>query len=328
MVFKEIPPAVRDFLYSRPAYYILPHIEPDGDCICSALALASFLRRQGKRVFLHNLGPFDRRDIRLYANQISGRITVEQRLTEPEAGVIIVDCSTLDRIGELSGDIEGLPVAVIDHHSAGVVFGDFRFINPTAPSTSLLIQQVIEMTGQSPTQYEAELLFFGFCTDTGFFRHLDQLSSQSLLFVARLVQAGASPKKVFSELNSGAALVGRRHLGKLLERAESHFGGQVLLSYEFLEETVAVGKMNRESDLLYQMLFGIEGVELVIALREETKHKITGGLRSRSKVDVGQIALSLGGGGHQRAAGFALETSLEQAKIKILAAVQTAIDLA
>jgi len=317
MLRTPVPVELLSFLKQHSSFFLIPHIEPDGDCIRSALGLGLFLQRVGKRVYLHDLGPFERKEIKPWASQFAGRIPQELLDKEPDAGVIVLDCSTIDRIGDLAKDIGGHTVAVIDHHSSGLAFGDIRFVNPSSPATSLLVQQVIEELGYTVSADEAEHLFFAFCTDTGFFRHLEANGGDSLRMASRLLDAGASPKRTFGEMNGGAALVGRRHLGVLLSRVESLADGAILLSYELKEETDAIGRQNRESDLLYQMLMGIEGVELVITLREETKTHITGGLRSRTKIDVGKLALSLGGGGHSRAAGFALDGSLATAKERV-----------
>ena len=48
-------------------------------------------------------------------------------------------------------------------------------------------------------------------------------------------------------------------------------------------------------------------------------------LRSDGSVDVSEIALSFGGGGHAMAAGCTLEGSGEEAREKVLAAVRSAL---
>lgn len=321
MIKKDIPKEIIDTIKSHDSFFIVPHIEPDGDCVGSSLALAHFLKRTGKKVSLHNMGPFDRRDIVQYAPFYKNRITTSDLIGMNNPLAIIVDCSTLDRIGDLALDIKRMPVLVIDHHSSGEQFGDFRFVNSTAPSTTMLIQQLIETMGQTPDQDEAELLFFGFCTDTGFFRHLDQNSSEVFPMIGRLIAQKISPKDMYARINSGASLAGRKHLGRLLNRAESYADGKVLVTWETYEETRSTGKQNRESDLLYQMLMGIEHVEVVANLREESPNSCTGGLRSRSWVDVGEIAQKLGGGGHKRASGFLLPQGLKATKEQVVAEI-------
>ena len=318
MKLVNIPDSVIDAFKLYETFFIIPHIEPDGDCIGSALALDAFLRRIGKICYLHNLGPFTRKDIKDFAPRFSGRIDSATRAQANKACAVILDCSTIDRIGDLAQDIVDLPIVVIDHHSAGKTFGNFQFINPTAPATSLLVQQLIEVQGYQVTKTEAELIMFAFCTDTGYFRHLESGSGEAFRLVSRLVDAGASPKAIHAQLNSGAALIGRQHLGMLLSRTESLAGGKLLLTWETQSETAAVGRINRDSDLLYQLLLGVEGVEVVAVLREEDTRSVTAGLRSRNSVDVGAVALEMGGGGHIRASGFLANLSLSETREKLL----------
>jgi phosphoesterase RecJ-like protein len=323
-----VPAGIIAAIKRHPAFFVVPHIEPDGDCIGSALALDLFLKRIGKRSYLHCLGPFDRRDIKHLSASFAGRISDELRQREPEACAIVLDCSTIDRIGDLAADLEGLPIMVIDHHSSGQEFGALRFIESSAPATSLLVQLLIEGMGHAVTPEEAEHIFFAFCTDTGFFRHLEQKSGPAFELVARLVDAGASPKRTFAQLNSGAALGGRQHLGRLMQRTVAHAGGKLLVTWEYLAETEAVGRTNRESDLLYQMLTGIEGVEVVAVLREESADSTTVGLRSRTYVDVGKAALQFGGGGHARAAGFQAPLPLQAVRDRLVPVLEAAVNAA
>lgn len=318
MKLVKVPESISNAFKQYDTFFIIPHIEPDGDCIGSALALEAFLVRIGKTCHLHNLGPFTRKDIKDWGHLFSGRIDALAFTQAKKPCVIVLDCSTIDRIGELALDIEGLPIIVIDHHSSGKTFGDIQFINSTAPATSLLIQQLIESMGYVVTKSEAEFIMFAFCTDTGFFRHLETGSGEAFRLVSRLVDAGASPKAIHATLNSGAALIGRQHLGMLLSRTESLADGKLLLTWETKVETEAVGRVNRDSDLLYQLLLGVEGVEVVAVLREEDTRTVTAGLRSRSVVDVGAVALTMGGGGHVRASGFLAQLSLSETKEKLV----------
>ena len=57
----------------------------------------------------------------------------------------------------------------------------------------------------------------------------------------------------------------------------------------------------------------IDGVEVAISLRELADGRIRVSLRSKKKVDVAQIALKLGGGGHVNASGCTLDCPLDEA---------------
>jgi phosphoesterase RecJ-like protein len=53
--------------------------------------------------------------------------------------------------------------------------------------------------------------------------------------------------------------------------------------------------------------------DVALLVKEVDGGRVKASLRSRGRVDVGAIAVSLGGGGHHNAAGFTLEGSAEDA---------------
>ena len=199
------PEEVVAFLESHDRFLVFGHVEPDGDCVASQLALDSFLKRRGKQVSVFSEGPFDRPEIKPYENGFRTRIEASDLEGSPVA--VILDCSTPDRIGAMGRGIEGLPVLVIDHHASGEVFGNVRWVIPQAPSVTFLIQRLIEEYPDKPTAEEAQLLLFGLARDTGFFRHLVENSGFVFQAVARLVDGGASPRNTYRMIHSGWEVV-------------------------------------------------------------------------------------------------------------------------
>ncbi len=312
---KPVPEELLQFLRDFDHFYILGHIEPDGDCIGSQIALGLFLSRIGNSSTLVNPGPFERTEVRHFAPRFSRELP--KRRSEKEA-IIIVDCSTLDRIGDLAEQLDGRPVAVIDHHASGELFGDVRFVDASIPATTLLVQAVIETLGEAPAPDEAKMLFFGLATDTGFFRFLDENSGDVFHAAARLAETGASPRETSALISSGRTFASRKLIGRLLERAKPYADGRFILTYMTAEERSEFGKENRDSDALYQLLLSIEGCEVIAFLREESEAVCKGSLRATSEIDVGEIATHVGGGGHQKAAGFLNRASLQETREKVI----------
>jgi phosphoesterase RecJ-like protein len=299
-------------------FILAGHKEPDGDCVGSSLALYSALRRLGKEAILCSAGPFKRIELKAYAPRFAGALSGEERRN---ARVIIVDCSGPDRTGDLETYLKGLPLALIDHHlmRARPAQAAVSYIDPDAPSVTVMILALIEALGLCPTAEEAEHLFFGLCTDTGFFRHLDETGAETFSRASRMIRAGASPKKAFNAMNGGKSFNSRILLGIQLARAEEHFGGRLIYTSEEYEETRRFGLEGRDSDSLYQILLAVAGVEAIVVVRQETPENCTAGLRSRDQVDVAAIAADFGGGGHKNAAGFAFSGLIAELKPKILA---------
>ncbi|GHU41700.1 phosphoesterase [Spirochaetia bacterium] len=302
-MFELLPPpaALLDFINKYKKFILLGHKEPDGDCVGSQLALASLLRGLGCTVLCCSDGPFKRTEILPYKDQFSSVITENDK---KDAAAIIVDCSMPERTGKIGESITGMPLALIDHHAVGDHCGDINYVDGNSPATTILIYKIFRALNIKPSKNEVELLFFGLCTDTGFFKHLDDSSAEIFQIASELIKAGASPKTTFALMNGGKTLNSRLLLGTILSKAKSYFNGKLIFSTEEYEESVCFGMESRDSDMLYQLLQSVDGVEAVAIIRQETPDDCTVGLRSRDWVDVAKIAGSLGGGGHKNAAGI------------------------
>ena len=299
------------FIGSHSSFLVLGHKEPDGDCVASQLAVLSLLETLGKKASLYSAGPFDRPEIQAYSGGFSSSIPDEKLRG---SAVIIVDCSTPDRTGPLGARVTGLPCLVIDHHSAGEVFGTARFVEPSAPSTTMLVLQLFEDMGVSVQAETGRLLLFGLCTDTGFFRHLGQNSADTFRSVARLVEMGTSTAEVYMMVYGRRELEGRKLLAEMLERVESHWDDRLLLTWQTIADRDRMSVAQRGEDELYRLLQTITGNVVVALVKEETAGTFSVGLRSNSTQDVGAIAASFGGGGHRQAAGFDIKGTLETVK--------------
>jgi phosphoesterase RecJ-like protein len=317
-----VPQSLLDFITRGKKFLIAGHKEPDGDCIGSQFALASALKRLGKEVILLSAGPFKRTEINRYADQFLSAIDDKER---EGARAIIVDCSEIERVGEIQTLLAGLPLAIIDHHATNTSPDSPNaplFLDPKAPSATFLIAKLIEALGLSLTGEEAEFLFFGLCTDTGFFRHIDQTGSETFYQASRLIAAGANPKTTFNAINGGKSLDSRRLMGLVLSRAKPYYGGKLIVSSEKYEETKEFGAEGRDSDSLYQLFQSVAGVEAIAIIRQEKPDNCTVGLRSRDKINVAEVALQFGGGGHKNASGITISGIIDDLEPRIIKAFE------
>lgn len=312
------PPAcLLDFIEKHGKFIIAGHDEPDADCIGSQLALASMLKRLGKDALLRSAGPFRKPEVRRYKELFLDAVSDGDR---EGAAVIVVDCQGPQRTGALCEALRGLPLAIIDHHEhdEGMSAGNAAYIEAQAASTTVLIFSLFKALRLELSADEARLLFLGLCTDSGFFRHIDMGGEGAFCVAAELVGAGASPKETFAEINGGRTLASRLLLAATLGHTESYFDGKLLLSTESLAETEKYGIENRDSDMLYQLLMSVEGVEAVAVLRQHTEEECAVGLRSRSAVNVAEVAAVYGGGGHKNAAGAYVKGCIADLKPSVI----------
>jgi phosphoesterase RecJ-like protein len=320
---KPVPQALLDFILTGSKFLLAGHLEPDGDCVGSQLALVSALRRLGKEAIPCSAGPFTRTEIRPYASAYSARPGEAER---EGARLIILDCGSPDRLGDLEPLLRGLPRAVVDHHARGVFAGDsdpLCYLDPDAPATASLVLAIFDALGLEPNAEEAELLFFALAMDTGYFRHVDQGGAETFECAARLIRFGANPKQAYQAIYGGKTLDSRVLIGRILSGAQSWYGGKLILCAESLEDNLRYGLAGRDSDSFYQLLQTVEGMEAAVVIRQESPERCTLGFRSRDSVDVAAVAARFGGGGHKNAAGLSIAGTIEELRPKIVAAFRT-----
>lgn len=318
---------LKKFIEGYSTFIVTGHKEPDADCISSSLALAHLLKAYGKKVLLLSAGPFKRIETKKYEAQFY--TTLEdarkgEQNTDENAGLFVVDCSTLERLGSIQESLKNYPLFVIDHHKTSIAVNKNCIIESKSPATAYLMQLIFSVCHIPLTIDIAELLFLGLATDTGFFRFLGEDTADVLRGAAELVDLGVSPRYIYAKINSGKSLESRKFLANLIERTERYYNGKLIVTYETLADEAKYGSNVRDSDMLYQMLLSVEGVEAVLFMRQETPTQCTAGLRSHEAIDVSSIASQFGGGGHKNASGLGMESTIEDLMPKLIEAFKAA----
>ena len=337
----KLPTKLLDFIKEGKEFLIAGHEDPDGDCVGSQLALTSAIKRLGKEAIPCTGEPFKRTELKSLEhffliipsdNKDPADVPFNKDpASNQNPSVILLDCSDLKRCGKFSEQLKNFPIAVIDHHKtadcSSLPAETPCYIDKSAPSTTVLIMKLILALGLEINREEAEYLFFGLCTDTGFFRHLDGDGAEAFEIAAYLIRCGANPKIAYSNIYGGKSLDSRRLIGNLLIRAESHYKGKLIVSTQKYEETNSINHEGRDSDSLYQLLQSVENVEAIVIIHQITPETCAVGLRSYSWVDVGSIARTFGGGGHKNASGFTMAGNIEELREKIIEAFKNVLTM-
>lgn len=301
-----------EFVKKHGHFIIIGHKEPDGDCMASSLGVSYILDHFGKEYLLLNAGPFKRSEVKRFAPLFKQELPFMSEQDRKETGLIIVDCSERSRLGdELKEGLEGLDCFIIDHHKTACAGDAASIIDPAAPAAALLVQQLYEGLVGIPDTEKAKTLFFGLMTDTGFFRYLGTGDADVFRAAARLVEAGSNPRESYQAMTGGKSWNTRKLLGIILDRAERHLAGKLVISWETQEDTKKYGQDGRDSDAFYSLMLAVEGVEAVVFVRQESDFNCTLGLRSKDAVDVSSVASKFGGGGHKNASGASCEGKIE-----------------
>lgn len=305
-----------NFLETHDEFIIAGHKEPDGDCLSSCLAMAAIIKKYNKPYTLVSVGPFKRTEIKKFSRYFTDMLPNFSK--EKKIGFMMLDCSEYHRLGDIQEQLKKYDLFIVDHHQTADISIENSIIYPQAPATAFLVQLLYEHFCGKVDKKTAETLLLGICTDTGFFRFIDNTGKDLFLAVSRLLESGASPKETYRQINSGKPYSTRKLLGKLLDRAETKFNNKLIYTYETLEDTNSWGKNGRDSDSLYQLLLSVDKVEAALFLRQDTPYTCTAGFRSQENIDVSKIAAKFGGGGHKCASGLSTTGTIDELLPKIL----------
>lgn len=296
---------------------ILTHELPDGDAIGSSLALYNGLKQMGKEVDLI---------IPEYPRTFDFLPGINEIKTEGKAEnydlAIVLDCSDIKRLNGFSSYFERANKTVnIDHHGVNTMFADLNFVNPVAPACAQILVTVLNYLGVEISKEIGTCLVAGIITDTGGFKY-QGVTAETFEFVAGLMNQGVNVSQVYRKVFQTITKEAFELRKKAIERLEFHEDGKIAFTYITEDDEKSINAATGDHEGIVELGRDVEGVEVSVFLRQRGDgYKVS--LRSSEYVNVADICLLFGGGGHPRAAGCNINLPLEQVKEKIISKVKT-----
>ena len=107
---------------------------------------------------------------------------------------------------------------------------------------------------------------------------------------------------------------------RAMNRIEFYEDGKITFTYITKKDEEEAGSTNNDHDGIVEIGRDIEGVEISIFLHgiADKPNGFKVSLRSKDYVNVSDICIMFGGGGHPRAAGAFITGTIEQIKEKLL----------
>ena len=314
---------VADAIRRHRRFVVSTHINPEGDALGSALALASLIRRLGRRAVVVTHGgipkAFD------FLPRVAPAFIRPPARFRPEVAMS-VDVPVLERLGSMIPMFRRADLrVVIDHHVSNRRFGDINWVDPKAAAVGEMIYRLYRAFRIRPSRGEALCLYASIVTDTGSFRYLST-TPEVLRIAADLVSLGVSPLQVAQDLYECHTASDLKFLGRVLSGLRQAHGGKVAW-VEVPRALYRAGRPGSEiMDELVNFPRAVRSAEVAFVLREHVPDgKIRVSFRSKGRVDVDRIARRFGGGGHMAASGCSVEGTLTQARRKVLRVVREAL---
>lgn len=303
-------------LLAQDKLVLCPHVSPDGDALGSTLALKMALEKAGKKVTVMVDDDVPKAfgflpQIDCFVKPADGEV-VEADL------LVVLDASSLDRIGKVAQAVKAKAVANIDHHISNTQFADYLYLNTEAAATAEILCNLVEKLGIKPDKDLATCLYTGIYTDCGSFRYANTTPG-TMRAAAKLLEYGARPNEISDALGTNTR-ANIEMLGKVLQTLAFYNDGKI----STLEINSDLYDKDVNTDNFISFARYIEGVDVAVLFKAVEPAVTRVSMRSQD-TDVAAIALSFGGGGHVRAAGCTVELPLEQAKAKVLEAIGKAL---
>lgn len=293
---------------------VTAHVLPDGDAIGSTLAMMQILRAMGKtaQVFIDDTV---RKNLHVlpHFNEIRRPADGEKF----DADLLLVLDTSPDRIGNVR-KLTDAPILNIDHHvtNSGADYDLYR--EHEAAATCEIIFKLAKELDATITADIATCLYTGLATDTGFFQ-FSNTRAETLHTAGDLVACGVQPNFISEELEKRSAeeVWGMK---VALNSLKIFYGGKVagmFLAFETM-------KNFDSTEGFIDLIRVIDGVDVAFLISEKAEKFCRVSMRSKG-VDVSKIANKLGGGGHIRAAGCTLYTTLDDAEKILVEAIGAAL---
>ena len=286
---------------SAKSLAITCHINPDGDALGSALALAHAARAMGVEAVVSFGGEFVVPDSLRFLD-LSPLVPVDEFPAEPEC-LVVFDVAAPDRLGDIAENASRAgTVVVIDHHLSNDGFGDVAVIDSGAAASAQLATYLIDGLGWPIDETVALCLMTGLVTDTGRFQY-SATTGEVMRIAGRLLDTGMRPEIIGQEVYESAPFGYLAASAAVLGRAQLDIDRGLVWSTITLSDLKMAGIEYSQTEGLIDDLRIAREADAALLLKE-TDSGWKGSMRSRGGTDVAAIAGLFGGGGHRNAAGF------------------------
>ena len=292
---------------------LLTHETPDGDAIGSSLAMKLALEKLGKKAELimsSYAKTFD------YLPEVND-IKKESQIEEYDLAISL-DCATLKRLDNNEYFEKAKKTIVIDHHGSNNMYGDINYVNPVAPACSEILLAMFSYYGIEVDVKIGTCLMTGIITDTGGLQY-PSTTADTFEYAAELLRKGVDIADICKRTLQTKTKANFELTKRVMDRMELLEDGKVAFSYIDQKDMNEVKAEEGDHEGLVNIGRNIDGVEVSIFIRQkenENAYKVS--MRSGSYVNVSDVCLMFGGGGHPRAAGALIQGSVEQVKDKLV----------
>jgi bifunctional oligoribonuclease and PAP phosphatase NrnA len=289
--------AVKAILQSK-SIVIACHVNPDGDCIGSLLALGLGLASIGKRVYMVSDDGVPGK-----YQKLPGAGKIRKTAGKKTDMAITVDCNAREMVGKPFDAIKKAKyILEIDHHEFRKPFGNLFLIDTKASAVGEIIYRLLKYLNVDITKDIAQNILTSIIVETNSFR-LPAVRALTFQVCADLIKTGINFSRLseivyWSKTKEGAVLSGQCMANlKVIQK------GKIAWSLVTRKDFIKTKGKKEDVDTVANDMLSINTVKIAIFFREQNAKFLRVSLRSKGKFNVASIAGKYGGGGHFDSAG-------------------------
>lgn len=278
------------------------HIRPDGDCVGSVMGLYLYLKKElpGAQIDVYLERPADIFSCIPEIDVIKSDFEKDVRPDMIYDVFLAVDCNA-ERLGAVEALYEKAGRRInIDHHISNMGCGDLNIIEPERSSTCELLYELFEK--ERLDEDIAKTLYIGIIHDTGVFKY-SNTSPRTLQVASELISFGFDFPRLIDETFYEKTYIQNQIMGRAVLESIRFLNGRCIVSMVDRKTMKFYQAEPKDLDGIVNQLRIVKGVECAIFMYEVAPMEYKVSMRSNGKVDVAEIAVKFGGGGHVRAAG-------------------------
>jgi len=293
---------------------ITSHAHPDGDSICSQIALYHLLKELKKEIYIYNNDPVPKQYTFL---PDTDKVKTAYNESFNCDLIIVLDVTPWERLGRAQSLKQyDLPILIIDHHLYDTPQEFKGVIDSNAAATAELIYQLYEAGNIKISLESAKHIYTGLLTDTGRFRFSNTASSV-MEIAGKMIRIGVNPEKITREVYYNRPVSYINNMAKVLNSIEIYQQKRTLISYFTMDMNNGKAIRMEEAEGFLEVMNSLKDIDLYVFIKEYKKNEFKLSFRSRDPKDARSYASKIGGGGHKHAAGGKMSGSLSDIKMRL-----------
>lgn len=299
---------------------IISHINMDGDAIGSSLGLMLALRKMGKCAvtYIEEDIP-DRFD---FWKDIDGVVMYDETCDKVHDLLVVVDVADKKLLGKRERMLQEIPTNVsVDHHALHFAYSNNSYVRADAAAAGEIVYDIVERMGVDMDLDIATCLYVAISTDTGRFK-FDSTTPTTHMIASKLLTYGVDSNWLSNKVFDESSKERTRLIAEAIFTLNMYCDDRIAVMHITRDMINKVGAKDSDVEGIIDFAINIRGVDIGVVIREKADGTLKASIRSKSSVDVAEIASRFGGGGHKKASGCTYDGDLMQFKRELVECIR------